>query len=384
MSNAPSSDEGWISIPVSVLTGFLGSGKTTLLGKLLRHPGMGETAVLINEFGEVGLDHELLEKIDSETVLMSSGCLCCTIHGDLVKSLRSLYFRRVRGEVPPFRRVVVETTGLADPAPILHTLMEDPILEAYFRLESVVSTVDAVNGWSQLDSQFESVKQAAVADRIVLTKTDLPEAKDTARLEGRLRGLNPAAPILRVVHGDVDPSLLFNAGLYDPATKTADVQGWLKAEAYEPHGHHHGHDHDHDHDHDHGHDHHHGHEGHEGQDPHDVNRHDKRIAATCLTLDEPVDWDSFSLWLGSLARYRGEDLLRIKGILNVAGEDRPVAIHGVQHLFHPPARLPAWPGADRRSRIVFITRDIERRFLEESLASYRDPAKRLAEMRGQS
>jgi len=382
MSNAPSSDEGWISIPVSVLTGFLGSGKTTLLGKLLRHPGMGETAVLINEFGEVGLDHELLEKIDSETVLMSSGCLCCTIHGDLVKSLRSLYFRRVRGEVPPFRRVVVETTGLADPAPILHTLMEDPILEAYFRLESVVSTVDAVNGWSQLDSQFESVKQAAVADRIVLTKTDLPEAKDTARLEGRLRGLNPAAPILRVVHGDVDPSLLFNAGLYDPATKTADVQGWLKAEAYEPHGHHHGHDHDHDHDH--GHDHHHGHEGHEGQDPHDVNRHDKRIAATCLTLDEPVDWDSFSLWLGSLARYRGEDLLRIKGILNVAGEDRPVAIHGVQHLFHPPARLPAWPGVDRRSRIVFITRDIERRFLEESLASYRDPAKRLAEMRGQS
>jgi G3E family GTPase len=389
MSNAPSSDEGWISIPVSVLTGFLGSGKTTLLGKLLRHPGMGETAVLINEFGEVGLDHELLEKIDSETVVMSSGCLCCTIRGDLVNSLRSLYFRRVRGEVPPFKRVVIETTGLADPAPILHTLMEDPILEAYFRLDSVVSTVDSVNGWSQLDTQFESVKQAAVADRIVLTKTDLPEAKETQRLEARLRGLNPAAPILRVVQGEVDPALLFNAGLYDPATKTADVQGWLKAEAYEPHGHHHhghdhGHDHDHEHGHGHGHDHGHHHHDHDGQDPHDVNRHDKRIAATCLTIDEPIDWDSFSLWLGSLARYRGEDLLRIKGILNVAGEDRPVAIHGVQHLFHPPARLPGWPGADRRSRIVFITRDIERRFLEESLASYRDPAKRLAEMRGQS
>ena len=379
--SASNADEGWISIPVSVLTGFLGSGKTTLLGKLLRHPGMGETAVLINEFGEVGLDHELIEKIDSETVLMSSGCLCCTIRGDLVNSLRALYFRRVRGEVPPFKRVVIETTGLADPAPILHTLMEDPILEAYFRLDSVVATVDAVNGWSQLDSQFESVKQAAVADRIVLTKTDLPEATQADRLTARLRGLNPAAPILRVVAGDIDPAALFNAGLYDPKSKTADVQGWLKAEAYEPHGHHHDHGHDH-----HGHDHHHhdhGHgHGHDGQDPHDVNRHDKRISATCLTLDEPVDWDSFSLWLGSLARYRGEDLLRIKGILDVAGEDRPVAIHGVQHLFHPPARLPAWSGSDRRSRIVFITRDIDRKFLEDSLRSYRDPAKRLAEMRG--
>ncbi len=381
-----SPDDGWVAIPVSVLTGFLGSGKTTLLGKLLRHPGMGETAVLINEFGEIGLDHELLEKVDNETVVMSSGCLCCTIRGDLVNALRSLYFRRVRGEVPPFKRVVIETTGLADPAPILHTLMEDPILEAYFRLDSVVATVDAVNGASQLDTQFESVKQAAVADRIILTKTDLPEAKETERLRARLHKLNPAAPILKISFGDVDPEQLFNAGLYDPKTKTADVQGWLRAEAYEPAGHghdHHHHDHDHDHDHDH-HDHDQAHAGGDDQDPHDVNRHDKRISSTCLTLDEPVDWDSFSLWLGSLARYRGEDLLRIKGILNVAGEERPVAIHGIQHLFHPPARLPAWPGADRRSRIVFITRDIDRKFLEDSLASYKDPAKRLAEMRAQS
>jgi G3E family GTPase len=385
MTATSTTEDGWISIPVSVLTGFLGSGKTTLLSKLLRHPGMGETAVLINEFGEVGLDHELIEKIDNETVLMSSGCLCCTIRGDLVNALRSLYFRRVRGEVPPFKRVVIETTGLADPAPILHTLMEDPIIEAYFRLDSVVTTVDAVNGWSQLDSQFESVKQAAVADRIVLTKTDMPEARQAAQLEGRLHNLNPAAPIIRAVHGEIEPAQLFNAGLYDPKTKTADVQNWLKSEAYEAHDHGHDHHHDHhDHGHGHGHDHGHHHDhGHDGQDPHDVNRHDKRITATCLTLDEPVDWDSFSLWLGSLARYRGEDLLRIKGILNVAGEERPVAIHGVQHLFHPPARLPGWPGADRRSRIVFITRDIDRKFLEESLASYKDPAKRLAEMRAQ-
>jgi G3E family GTPase len=363
------------AIPVSVITGFLGSGKTTLLGKLLKHPGMGETAVLINEFGEVGLDHELIERVDAETVVMASGCLCCTIRGDLVNALRSLYFRRVRGEVPPFKRVVIETTGLADPAPILHTLMEDPILEAYFRLDSVVTTVDAVNGQGQLDAQFESVKQAAVADRIVVTKTDMSEAKDVAGLETRLHKLNPAAPLIRASFGEIEPARLFEAGLYNPKTKTADVQAWLRAEAYEPHGHHHDHDHDHDHGHDHDHDHAHG--AGDGQDPHDVNRHDKRITATCLTVDEPIDWESFSLWLGSLARYRGEDLLRIKGILNVAGEDRPIAVHGVQHVFHPPARLPAWPTDERRSRIVFITRDIDRKFLEESLASYREPAKRL-------
>jgi G3E family GTPase len=389
-----SPNEGWIAIPVSVLTGFLGSGKTTLLGKLLKHPGMSETAVLINEFGEIGLDHDLLEKVDNETVLMSSGCLCCTIRGDLVDSLRSLYFRRVRGEVPPFKRVVIETTGLADPAPILQTLMEDPILEAYYRLDSVVTTVDAVNGSLQLDQQFESVKQAAVADRIVLTKSDMPEAKAIDRLEARVRKLNPAAPLFRASFGEIDPAKLFNAGLYDPKSKTADVQNWLRAEAYEPHGHHqhhHGHDHGHGHEHDHDHDDHHHddhhHDDHDhdhahgpDQDPHDVNRHDKRIAATCLTLDEPIDWDSFSLWLGSLARYRGDDLLRVKGILNVAGEERPIAIHGIQHIFHPPARLPQWPSADRRSRIVFITRDIDKKFLEQSLASYKDPAKRLEAM----
>ena len=360
------------AIPVAVITGFLGSGKTTLLGKLLKHPAMGETAVLINEFGEVGLDHELIERVDAETVVMASGCLCCTIRGDLVNALRSLYFRRVRGEVPPFKRVVIETTGLADPAPILHTLMEDPILEAYFRLDSVVTTVDAVNGQGQLDAQFESVKQAAVADRIVVTKTDMSEAKDLGGLEARLHKLNPAAPLIRASFGEIEPDRLFDAGLYNPKTKSADVQAWLQAEAYEEPGHHHHHDHDHDHGHEHG--------AGEGQDPHDVNRHDKRIQATCLTVDEPIDWESFSLWLGSLARYRGEDLLRIKGILNVAGEDRPIAIHGVQHVFHPPARLPAWQGDDRRSRIVFITRDIDRKFLEESLASYREPAKRLEAM----
>jgi G3E family GTPase len=346
-----------LTIPISVITGFLGSGKTTLLSRLLKHPDMADTAVLINEFGEIGLDHHLVEAVSGEMVVMDSGCLCCTIRGDLAQSLRTLYFRRVRGEIPQFRRVVIETTGLADPAPILQTLMEDPIIESYYRLDTVVTTVDAVNGASQLDAQFESVKQAAVADRLLLTKCDIATPEAIAALKERLKSLNPGAPLFEVSHGDVAPARLFGAGLYDPATKTVDVRNWLRAEAYDDH------DHDHDHDH-HGHDH----------AKLDVNRHDDRIRATCLTFDEPIDWESFSLWMGSLARYRGEDLLRVKGILNVAGEERPVAVHGVQHVFHPPARLPHWPTEDRRSRLVLITRDMDRAFLEESFAKYRAAA----------
>jgi G3E family GTPase len=349
-------------IPVSVLTGFLGSGKTTLLSRLLRHPGMAETAVIINEFGEIGLDHHLVEAADGEPVVMSSGCLCCTVRNDLVDTLRGLYLKRVRGVVPEFRRVVIETTGLADPAPILHTLMEDPVVETYYSLDSVVTTVDAVHGDSQLDAQPESVKQAAVADRLILTKTDLATPSAVAQLTGRLQRLNPGAPLLTAVQGEIDPAGLFNAGLYNPATKSVDVQGWLRAEAIaaaaEPHGH--AHD-DHGHGHAHGHDH----------APLDVNRHDARIRAHCLILDEPLDWEPFSLWLGSLASGYGDKLLRVKAILNIRGEAGPVAVHGVQHMFHPPARLPAWPDDDRRSKLVFITRDIERRFLEESLAAYR-------------
>jgi len=351
-------------IPISVITGFLGSGKTTLLSRLLKQPDMADTAVLINEFGEIGLDHHLVEAVSGEMVVMDSGCLCCTIRGDLAQSLRTLYFRRVRGEVPQFRRVVIETTGLADPAPILQTLMEDPIIESYYRLDTVVTTVDAVNGASQLDAQFESVKQAAVADRLLLTKCDIAAADAIIALKARLRTLNPGAPLFEVSHGEIEPARLFGAGLYNPATKTVDVQNWLRAEAYEAHGHEHHHEHDHDHG-DHRHDH---------VAP-DVNRHDDRIRATCLTFDEPIDWEAFSLWMGSLARYRGEDLLRVKGILNVAGEERPVAVHGVQHVFHPPARLPHWPTDDRRSRLVLITRDMDRTFLEESFAKYREAGK---------
>jgi len=383
----PNAPGGWTPIPISVLTGFLGSGKTTLLAKLLRHPGMAKTAVIINEFGEIGLDDllvqgELLNHVDpgaaTQFVKMSSGCLCCTVRGDLEVALRDLYLKRVRGQVPDFKRVVVETTGLADPAPILHTLMDDPILAAYYRLDGVVTTVDAVNAMREFDDQFESVKQAAVADRLVLTKTDIADPHAVLHLRERLAAINPGAPVVVAVQGEADPKDLFEAGLYDPATKTADVRRWLNEEAFAAKRDLHSHDH---HDHDHGHDHGHDHHGHNHAHAHDVNRHDDRIRAHCLVIDEPLEWDVVASWLGSLAQSRGPDLLRMKGIVNVAGEDQPVVVHGVQHLFHPPARLPQWPDADRRTKLVFITRDIARADIENSLTAFRDDAARRAALR---
>jgi len=343
-------------LPVSVLTGFLGSGKTTLLSKLLQHPGMARTAVVINEFGEIPLDHLLVESSKEDVVLLNSGCLCCTVRSDLTDTLRGLYIKRAKGEIPEFDRVVIETTGLADPAPILHTLMNDPVLAARFRLDGVVTTVDAVNAETQLDNHMESVKQAAVADRIVLTKADLSDAPKLALLNARLQALNPAAPRFPAVLGEIDPARLFDAGLYDPNSKSVDVLRWLKEEAYaDQHDHHHhGHDHDHHHDPRHG---------------QDVNRHDDKIRAFCLYHDTPLPWDSVALWLELMTAYRGPDLLRVKGMLNVTEADGPVVIHGVQHVFHPPVVLEQWPSEDRRSRIVFITRDLPPSVIEEMLAS---------------
>ena len=340
-------------LPVSVLTGFLGSGKTTLLQRLLHHPGMARTAVVINEFGEVGLDHLLVAKASENMVLMDSGCLCCTIRGDLVDTLRDLFLKRLRGDIPEFDRVVVETTGLADPAPIIHTLMSDPLLAARFRLDGVISTVDAVHGASQLDRQPESVKQAAVADRIVLTKTDLATPHTTLALCQRLSAINPAAPQIPAAFGEVDPALLFDAGLYNPETKSPDVARWLREEAYrDEHAHHDHHHHEHGegcgpgcgHDHDHHH--------------HDANRHDDHIRAFCMVVDEPIPWNSFVDFMEALIAAGGENLLRIKGLLNVKESPLPVVVHGVQHMFHPPVQLQEWPGEDHRSKIVFITRDM--------------------------
>ena len=358
-------------IPVTVLTGFLGSGKTTLLNKLLRRPELADTAVIINEFGEIGLDHLLVEKSDDEgMVTLNSGCLCCTVRGDLVRTMSELFLKRSKGEVSSFKRMVVETTGLADPAPILHTLMTDPLLATRYRLDGVVTTVDGVNGASTLDNHEEAVKQAAVADRLLLTKVDIADAPKLDELKHRLKHLNPGATAMSISDGEIDPNAILNAGLYNPETKTADVKRWLHEEAYEgshDHGHgHHGHDHGHDHEHKHGHGEHAGSE----QDPHNVNRHDDRIRSFCMTFDEPMSWSTVAAAFDALVTYRGPDLLRMKGILNVKDTDKPVVIHGVQHVFHPPATLEAWPDEDRRSRVVFITRDIPESTIRKVFASF--------------
>jgi len=339
-------------LPVSVLTGFLGSGKTTVLNYLSEHSGLSRTLVLINEFGEIGLDHDLVTHSNDDVVIeMSSGCLCCTIRGDLAKTLREAPGRFARGGERWFDRVVIETTGLADPAPILHTLMSDLGVVRHYCLDSVIATVDAVNGADTLDQQIESVKQVAMADRLLLTKADLADADSLSQLQERLSVLNPAAPQMVVKNGVADPALLFNAGVYDPKAKSADVQSWLKAEAYaESHDHDHGHaGHNHTHQH------------------HDVNRHDAHIKALCLTIDDPVQHEALDAWLEALVVFQGANFLRIKGLINVTELDGPVVIHGVQHVFHPPVTLQEWPSEDHRSRIVLITRDIDESILHSTL-----------------
>jgi G3E family GTPase len=340
-------------LPVSLITGFLGSGKTTLLNHLLRHPGMGDSAVIINEFGEVALDHLLVEAIDGEVAVLASGCICCTLRSDLQQTLRDLLVRRDCGEVPAFSRILVETTGLADPAPIVQLLLNNPLVSHFVRLDAIVTTVDAANGARQIDKHTEAVKQAALADRLLLTKTDLVSAETIADLRLRLAALNPGATQHVVTNGEVAPEALFGAALFDPSRKTADVQRWINEEAYESQGNDQGHDHNvHDH----------------GVHEHGAHHHD--INAFCLTSDQPLPWDALATWLGRLRHGAGDDLLRVKGILNVAGENAPVAIHGVHHVFHPPVLLDAWPDADHRSRIVFIARGIERDEVEASFLEY--------------
>ena len=321
--------------PVTILTGFLGAGKTTLLNHLLRQPALARTAVLVNEFGEIGLDHLLVEKIDDNTVLLNAGCLCCTVRGDLTRVLREMLPKARRGEIS---RIMIETTGLADPVPVLATLMSDSVVASVYRLDGIVTVIDAVNGAAHLDLYREAVRQVAVADRIVLTKTDLADA---SFLRERVRGLNPGAPVIDAHNGAIDPRAILNAGLFDPAGKIPDVCRWLDAEAFDA----------------------------------PVHRHDPHVHAFCITLDKPVHWEGLGIWLEALIATSGEKLLRIKGILNLHGQDRPVVLHAIRHLLHPPTLLPAWPEGDpRTSRLVFITEGIPRSVIETGVRAFEDAA----------
>ncbi|SOC45203.1 G3E family GTPase [Rhizobium subbaraonis] len=322
---------------VNLLTGFLGSGKTTLLKRLLADPSLADAAVLINEFGETGLDHHLVERIDENMVLLQSGCVCCTVRGELADAIRDLLSKRDRGIVPPFRRLVIESTGLADPFPVLSTLKADPVLRHHFKAGSVITTVDAVNGMRSLDTYLESNRQAAVADRIVVTKTDL--VPDTERLIERLRRINPDCAIIDVR----DPALSVDALLADDGCSRGNQSQSASGFYCE-----------------------------ESLDVTDAegNPHSARFRSFSISVDRPVDWTAFGIWLTMLINRHGEQVLRVKGILNIAGEERPVAIHGVQHLVHPPVHMEAWPSEDRRSHVVFIVDGLDPGLIKRSFEAF--------------
>jgi G3E family GTPase len=321
--------------PVSVITGFLGSGKTTLINKLLKRPDMNRVAVIVNEFGEQAIDNDLVEVSSEQMMLLNNGCLCCVLRGDLQETLRDLFVKRRNGDIIDFTRVVIETTGLADPAPVMQTLMTDDMLLANYRLDCVVTLADAVNGIEQLDTMQEPVKQAALADRIVITKSDIAGEEATARLEARLRELNPQAPIKRAVNGEIELDFLINVGLRNVKGKLEDIERWMGEP--DEHGEHH--------------------------------RHDEKVKSFCLRFAEPMTWNSFSQTMEVLSALRGSDMLRVKGLVNVADHKGPMVIQGVQHLFHPPVELNEWPSSDHSTRIVFITRNIPRETIANLFAA---------------
>lgn len=355
-------------IPVSIITGFLGAGKSTLLNRILKDPAMKDAAVIINEFGEVGIDHMLVEASNDSVIELADGCLCCMVRGELVETLAMLIDGMQTGKLKPISRVVIETTGLADPAPVMQSVMGHPAISQHFDLDGVITVVDAVNGLKTLEGFSEALRQAAVADRLILTKKTLADEATIDALAVRLRELNPRAVITDGdSEGAGEAAVLVN-GLYDPATKIADVDRWLKDEiaAEHDHGHDHHDDEHHGHEHHHDHGHHHDHAAHHHHH-HDVNRHGDDIRSYSIIHDKPIDPMALEMFLDILRSTHGEKLLRMKAVVALTDRpDRPVVLHGVQSIFHQPVRLPAWPDpSDQRTRLVLITKDLPETYVRE-------------------
>ena len=325
-------------IPVTVITGFLGSGKTTLLSSILKKKEMQKTAVIINEFGEIGLDHALIEHTDENIVELQSGCICCTIQGDLNKTLIDLFDKMMNGKVSSFNRILIETTGLANPVPIIHTLMSSIELIRIYSLDGVITVVDSINGEKTLDLHEESLKQLALAEKIILSKTDIVDKDEIKSLVYRIKEINPVSQIIFSKFGNIPLEEIFGLGAYDPYKKSEDVKKWLAAEKYKDKKHHH---------------------------HQDVNRHNENIRAFSMMSENPVNMIAFSFFRDMITAALGANLLRMKGIVNIAGEERPAVIHGVQHIFHPVQWLETWPDNDRRTKLVFITQNIKKEQIED-------------------
>jgi G3E family GTPase len=346
--------------PVTVLTGFLGSGKTTTLARLLKTAEFAGTVAIINEFGEIGLDHLLIETSEERFALLDNGCVCCTVRDDLIETLLRLVAQASRTELADFRRVVVETTGLADPAPILHALMAEPRLVEAYRIDGVLATVDAVNGLVTLNAHREAVKQVALADCLLITKTDLVGGEVPSPLLSKLSALNATATLILSHEGDAPAASLIGIGLEASRERPGEIINWFESavRAAEPRRFHAG--------------------AHDAScddpycsDPRHGVGHGEGISTFAIVIDHPVEWGAFRRWLEYLAMLKGEDLLRFKGLINIAERpDTPIVVHGVQHVFHPPQTLTAWPGVDRRTRLVFITRGIPRTLIENTLSKF--------------
>ena len=333
------------NISISVLTGFLGSGKTTILTSLIKQKQMANAAIIINEFGEVGLDHDLIETTDENIIELRNGCICCTIQGDLKTTLLNLLKKMEKGYVSPFNHVIIETTGLADPVPIIHTLMTSLDLQRIYSIDGVITVVDSINGESTFNAHEEAVKQTAFADIIILSKTDIADKEKVNSLTNRIKAINPKVNVIKSDKNSLPVSELLGLNDYNPQNKDWNVREWLEIEKNKSTNHLHNH--------------------HDLHHKHDVNRHGDEIETFAMVTSQPVSMTSVNFFLELLMSQMGENILRIKGILNIKGKSCPAVIHGVQHIFHPLEWLEKWPSENKQSRLVFITKNTQKDTIDD-------------------